>query len=594
MIEPERCAVYARYSSEKQNSLAIDQQIRKCREFSSTHSLHVLDQHIYADEAITGATDDRAGLRRLLSAAREKPPEKPRPFDVVLVDDTSRMSRDLEHSLGIMKQLKFAEIRVVFISQGFDTSAPQSQTLLTVHGLVDSLYLEDLAKKTFRGVEQLALNGLHTGGRVFGYRRVPIESSTQRDSHGRPIIAGVKLEVDPNQAATVRRIFERYAAGDSMKRIAIHLNGEGIASPLPQKGRVSQSWCPSSIRHILYNERYRGAMLWGKTAKVRSHETGKRIYRRKPASEWRRTDVPEQRIVSDGLWDKVRDRLKVIHRLYSTENGGRPRGGRAAGSPYLFTGLLECSLCQGSITIVSGHWKKRQDSRYGCSMHAYRGDNVCRNNLLISRSTLEKQLLAGLQATVLHPDVVEYTFSRFEEQLEQLLHRQSGETAAVRRRLELVERQIRNCTEAIANMGLSNSLRTQLTDLEAEHHELTQKLTSSEPRVVRLQLRDMKRFVGARLKNLQSMWMGEGRLVRAEIAKHVEKITLTPEGRIYIASGTWDLLASVAVTMVPGARNKRSATFLLPSRWQHKSFGCCDMRYRVQTLMARLLSPCAS
>jgi|SRR5207249_11317065 len=27
---------------------------------------------------------------------------------------------------------------------------------------------------------------------------------------------------------------------------------------------------------------------------------------------------------------------------------------------------------------------------------------------------------------------------------------------------------------------------------------------------------------------------------------------LTPEGRIYIASGTWDLLGSVAVTMVPG------------------------------------------
>ena len=44
------------------------------------------------------------------------------------------------------------------------------------------------------------------------------------------------------------------------------------------------------------------------------------------------------------------------------------------------------------------------------------------------------------------------------------------------------------------------------------------------------------------------------RLVRAEIAKHVEKIILTPEGRTYVASGTWDLLGSEAVTMVPGAR----------------------------------------
>jgi hypothetical protein len=37
-------------------------------------------------------------------------------------------------------------------------------------------------------------------------------------------------------------------------------------------------------------------------------------------------------------------------------------------------------------------------------------------------------------------------------------------------------------------------------------------------------------------------------------AKHVEKITLTPEGRTYIATGTWDLLGSLAVRMVPGAR----------------------------------------
>ena len=62
MTELNRCAVYARYSSEKQNSLTIDQQIRKCREYADRHGLRVLDLHIYADEAISGATDDRAGL----------------------------------------------------------------------------------------------------------------------------------------------------------------------------------------------------------------------------------------------------------------------------------------------------------------------------------------------------------------------------------------------------------------------------------------------------------------------------------------------------------------------------------------------------
>jgi hypothetical protein len=338
-----------------------------------------------------------------------------------------------------------------------------------------------------------------------------------------------------------------------MKRIALDLNDAEIASPQPQKGRISRSWCPASIQHILHNERYRGVMIWGKTVKVRSQETGKRIYRRKPESEWRRREISEQRIISEELWAFVCRRFEVVQRLYDCGPGQRPRRGRAAGSPYLFTGLLECSLCHGSITIVSGQWRKREDSRYGCSMHAYRGDKVCANNLLIGRSSLESQLLAGLQAKVLDPDVVAYTLSRFEDQLEQAASRQSGETATSRRRVDQLEHEIRNCTEAISSMGLSPFLRARLTELETEHRDLTEKLASLEPRKLKLRLRDTRKFVGARLRGLKSMLTAEPRIARAEIAKHVRKITLTPEGRIYIASGTWDLLGGVAVTMVPGA-----------------------------------------
>jgi hypothetical protein len=126
-------------------------------------------------------------------------------------------------------------------------------------------------------------------------------------------------------------------------------------------------------------------------------------------------------------------------------------------------------------------------------------------------------------------------------------------------------------------MELSNSLRVQLTDLETEHQEFTEKLESFEPRAISSRLLDTRRFVEAQLRNLQSLWTGEARLVRAEIAKHVEKITLAPEGRVYIASGTWDLLGSVAVRLVPGARHERIATSASPSRSRHRSFGCYEM-----------------
>lgn len=351
------------------------------------------------------------------------------------------------------------------MSQGFDTSAAQTQTLVTVHGLVDSLYLEELGKKTFRGVEQNALNGLHTGGRVFGYRGVPIESATERDSYGRPKIRGVKLAVNPGQAPTIRRIYERYASGHSMKRIAIDLNHDGILSPEPQRARKSRSWAQSSIRHILLNERYRGVVVWGKTKKEKSPETGKRIYRRKPEGQWCRREIPGQRIVSDKLWNRVRLPLKFVQELYGVREG--KRRGRAAASPYLFTGLLECSECGGSITIVSGRCRNRLDSRYGCSMHAQRGNAVCKNALLIRRAELESQILEGLQTRVLHPVVIDYTLRRFEDDLVQALADRIQGDADLRRQAATLERGISNQLRGLSD-GYSASITTEIARLEAQ------------------------------------------------------------------------------------------------------------------------------
>src|SRR6267154_2285879 len=120
-----QCAVYARYSSEKQNSLTIEQQVRKCREYAERHGFAVLDAHIYTDEAISGATDNRARLQRLLAAATQKP----RAFDVILVDDTSRLSRNMIDSLKIFEQLRFVNVRTIFVAQGIDTESEQAELL---------------------------------------------------------------------------------------------------------------------------------------------------------------------------------------------------------------------------------------------------------------------------------------------------------------------------------------------------------------------------------------------------------------------------------------------------------------------------------
>src|ERR1700751_4054710 len=83
---------------------------------------------------------------------------------------------------------------------------------------------------------------------------------------------------------------------------------------------------------------------------------------------------------------------------------------------YLFSGLLRCGECGGSITLVGGRAKTSR-SEYGCSLHAQRGNSVCKNDLRIQRQQVEDRLLAGLQDKVLRQEFIDYVICGLQEEL---------------------------------------------------------------------------------------------------------------------------------------------------------------------------------
>src|SRR5262249_17271101 len=97
------CAMYARYSSDRQSPASIQDQLRKCREVANRQHWTVLPEHVYTDEAISGAGADRPGVLQLMAAASRAP----RGFDIVLVDDTSRLSRNQGDTARIVERLNF-------------------------------------------------------------------------------------------------------------------------------------------------------------------------------------------------------------------------------------------------------------------------------------------------------------------------------------------------------------------------------------------------------------------------------------------------------------------------------------------------------
>src|SRR3989338_1826973 len=201
-----KCAVYARYSSENQKETSIDDQIRKCREFASSKSWEILEDYIYSDKAISGSS---IAPRESFNKLRDIALSEDSPFSYILVDDTSRVARNTREALQVFEELTFNNIYVYYVSQGIDTQKETASEMITLHGMVDSLYIRELAKKTHRGIEGRVLNGFSGGGRRYGYRSEPVYSG-KKDRYGNLEPDGYILKIYEQEAEVVLRIFKMF------------------------------------------------------------------------------------------------------------------------------------------------------------------------------------------------------------------------------------------------------------------------------------------------------------------------------------------------------------------------------------------------
>jgi site-specific DNA recombinase len=549
-----RCAIYARYSSDLQRESSIEDQIRKCKEFAEKQGWAVLEECIRCDQAISGASlAGRTALQSLVEDAKKRP----RPFDRILVDDTSRLARNVADGLRLTETLRYHGVYLTAVSQGIDSEQKTARQLLTLHGMMDEQFLVGLADKVHRGQEGRVLKGLNPGGRCYGYVNVPIEDPTRQGKYGRPAVVGVRLEIHEQQAEIVRRIFRMYAEGAGLAFIAKRLNAEGVPAPQPPRTRSMRAWCPSSIREMLRNERYRGVQVWNRTEKQRNPETGRKISRVRPESEWTRVEVPEWRITSDELWEAAHARVALVHeRLGAARYGGICRTEQSR--RYLFSGLLVCGVCGSRIVIISGRGR-RGYVRYGCPSHRYRG--VCSNKLTMRQDRVEEQLLAVIESRILTPEMLEYTLRRFQQELQRRLaeiRKQGSEHSSALSTLQAerdeLQGQAKRLAEAIAAAGHSPTLLSHLASVEAQLAHAGQRIEAQRPVDLSATVGEIQDFVMKNVMQLRTLLHGDAQIARAALMKHVKKLVLTPEerpsGPVFAVSGGLELLGSNVMPVV--------------------------------------------
>lgn len=339
-----RVAAYARVSCGKDAMLhSLVAQIDYYRDFiQNTPDWDFAG--VYADEAKTGTKEDREQFQRLLTDCRTGS------IDMVVTKSISRFARNTVTLLETVRELKALGVEVWFEEQDIYTLSADGEialTLLASFAQAESLSCSDNCKWRIRkGFEMGRANSCT----MLGYR----------------LVDGVFTLV-PEEAETVRRIFELYLSGLGTQKICKILNEDGVPT------RLDCEWHPSAIRTILENEKYAGDLLLQKTFRL-DHLSKKQMDNTGQLPQFYVEDDHEA-IVSRKDFEAAQTELarrKINH------TGGR-------GAPSVFTGLIRCSDC--------GKNYRRKTTASGvvwcCSTYNTRGKQYCPTSKAIPERTLK-------------------------------------------------------------------------------------------------------------------------------------------------------------------------------------------------------------
>ncbi|MES2173261.1 MAG: recombinase family protein [Pseudomonadota bacterium] len=442
-----RTILYARFSSDLQNPLSTADQLTALQERADREGWPVIGS--YCDDEISGRAGisemQRPGLNAMLARVERGD------VDQILAEATDRVARHIGDAHAIREHLEHFGARLFTLSDGH-----VDEITGTIKGLMDARFLKDLADRIRRGKKGAHSRGLNSGGRAYGYRVI------KKIGDDGELVRGL-LEIDEEEAAVIRRIFNETIAGVSARTIAIKLNQDGILAP------GGKQWSTNAIHGskerkagVLRNELYRGIMLYGRTRRYHNPKTRKVVARITPSEEWRSVDVPHLRIVTDEQWDAV----VAIYANFAHKSGPRQPGPPRA--KRLLSLIGKCGECGGTWSVIA-------PDKWGCTVRRDKG--TCSNTRIISTNVYEARVLGQLKAALLDEDAIALFVDRYNAGILARRAEASTNRLPLQRKATSISDRITRLVDAIAEGAgefaeFKDRLRTSRAELADVQHQL--------------------------------------------------------------------------------------------------------------------------
>lgn len=334
-----KVAIYARVSTEHEAQInALENQIQ--------YYDNILEQHPewelvgrYVDEGITGTSvKKRKNFLRMMEDAKNGM------FSLILTREVSRFARNTVDTLQETRKLKSYGVEVYFTEDNIRTSDDTDGELrLTLMATLAQNESKKTSVRVKAGQKISFENGvLYGNGNILGYDRV-----------------GRELVVNPEQAETVKMIFNMYHDGMGCKQIAYELE---------KRGRITSTglthWQLGTISRLLRNSFYCGKIVYRKQY-VPNYLEQKKINN---YDEVEKIEImgKHEPIISEELFNDCQRRLdaKTVNRL---------RGKHAINpSKSAYARILKC---QCGSNFERRKWHKYKDGRIRYGFECYKQKN---------------------------------------------------------------------------------------------------------------------------------------------------------------------------------------------------------------------------